>query len=92
MGKLVALISAFYRHATMIRQKNLNTYQKKSEYTEKKILICLPTLKILCSNLYQMSSKRNMNFESRHLNFTKFAENKKAMFFFLLGMFKIHHS
>ena len=91
MGKLLALISAFYRHATMIRQKNLNTYQKKSEYTEKNLTLFTNIENFLCSNLYQMSSKRNMNFESRHLNFTKFAENKKAIFF-LFRMFKSHHS
>ena len=53
--------------------KNLNECEKKSEYTEKNLNLTIK-IALLYRNLYQIQSKKNLNFVLVYLNFTKFLE------------------
>ena len=48
--------------------------RKKSEYIEKKNLNLATKIALLYRNIYKIQREKNLNFESGHLNFTKFQE------------------
>ena len=61
--------------ATMVPDlpQNLNECEKKSEDAEKNLNLTTKIV-LLYRNLYQIQSQKNSNFESVHLNFTRFHE------------------
>ena len=69
-------LTGICRHATKIWHKIwMNVRKNLNIYTEKNLNLTTK-IALLCRNLYQIQSQKNLNFESGHLDFTKFQEKK----------------